>query len=92
MVEKKGGGLGHIEERLLDLDKQVGIKLDVLKTITASDVKSNPPKASRITPEMKDKVHFLKRAGWKDEEIASRTQLSLGEVQMILDTPSDIDI
>ena len=67
-------------------------KLDVLKTITASEVKLNPPKESRITPQMKEQVRFLKREGWKDEEIVRRTKLSLGEVQMILDTRPDMDI
>jgi chromosome segregation ATPase len=68
-----------------------GKLVDNVHTGNSTGLPEGPAGADRnhsISPADRDKVKALKAQGWKNEKIASSLGLSLGEVQLILDTAS----
>ena len=63
-------------------------KYKTLQQITQKDIAENPSKKEHsITPQTTESVRNLKHNGWTIPEIAKSLNLSVGEVQLILDLP-----
>ena len=78
--------LAKTETRLVDLNRDVTGKIRTLGEISKPTLsKSNS--GSSITPSIKETVISLAHHGWTPENIAEKLKLSVGEVELILETP-----
>jgi DNA repair exonuclease SbcCD ATPase subunit len=80
--------IAQAETRMQNLNREIQSQLKLMGEITRDDGDgpirgSNPD--SLIT---RENVHRLHRQGWVDDEIARTLKLSIGEVKLILEVPS----
>ncbi|MDE7226818.1 MAG: hypothetical protein K2N31_00645 [Treponemataceae bacterium] len=89
-IQAARNGIAGAETRLQHLDKQIDDKMSLLLRATQADMAKNPgPQSSRITPQDRETIIQLKRQGWTVDEIARRMKRSEGEVELILEMPSN---
>ncbi len=89
-IQAARNGIAGTETRLQNLDKQIDDKMSLLLRATQADMAKNPgPQQSRITPQDRETIIQLKRQGWTVDEIARRMKRSEGEVELILEMPSN---
>ena len=83
-------GIVQSEARLTKLAADVDNKIDMLREITRADLKNNPLAAhDGVSQQEQETIRSLKRRGWTIEEIARRTNHSVGEVDLVLAMPDD---
>ncbi|MDR1240118.1 MAG: hypothetical protein LBK27_08380 [Treponema sp.] len=77
--------LARTETRLTELDKQAQSELRLIGSLLNRDGK--PPAAGKGAPPPRDRDNIIKlhRQGWKKEEIAKTLDISIGEVELILE-------
>ena len=72
------------ETRLDDLNKQAQAQFKLVESIMKSGTKSEYKDTPSI--QKKDNVIQLARQGWANEAIAKTMKMTIGEVEMILET------
>jgi DNA repair ATPase RecN len=83
-------GIKTAELDLQNLRRDVDEKFGVLRKITQNDLAQKPLDSnSAITPADIDVIKKLKRAGWRNEEIAKKLNRSLSEIELTLQIHSD---
>lgn len=88
-VQNDREGIASAEERITKLSNEVDKKMSVLKAVTEADVKKNGTRsASRGPgPRKRENIRVLKQQGWTNEEIAKSLNLTLSEVELVLELP-----
>ena len=82
-------GIAGVESRLHGLEAEIDKKMAILMDLTRDQIKKNPaPVNDRISPQERENILALKRQGWTVEEIASRMNRTINEVEMIIELGS----
>jgi chromosome segregation ATPase len=77
--------LARTETRLTELDKQAQSELRLIGSLLNRDGKPAPAGKGAPPPRDRDNIIKLHRQGWKKEEIAKTLDISIGEVELILE-------
>jgi chromosome segregation ATPase len=77
--------LARTETRLTELDKQAQTELRLIGSLLKRDGKQLPAGKGAPPPRDRDNIIKLHRQGWKKEEIAKTLDISIGEVELILE-------
>jgi chromosome segregation ATPase len=77
--------VARTETRLTELDKQAQTELRLIGSLLKRDGKPLPAGKGAPPPRDRDNIIKLHRQGWKKEEIAKTLDISIGEVELILE-------
>ena len=90
-INSARSGVGRIEERIIQMDKDLDGKLKLVQSMVNDDVKKNPGQQEQfIAPQEREQVKQLARQGWTVAQIARALKRTQGEISLILELPSDM--
>ena len=90
-INSARNGVGRIEERLTKMDKDLDGKLKLVQAMVNTDVQKNPDKNNQfISPQEREQVKNLARQGWTVAQMARALNRTQGEINLILELPSDL--
>ena len=73
------------------MDKDLDGKLKLVQAMVNTDVQKNPDKNSQfISPQEREQVKNLARQGWTVAQMARALNRTQGEINLILELPSDL--
>ncbi|MGN0730429.1 MAG: SpiroCoCo family coiled-coil protein [Treponema sp.] len=90
-IQNDREGIARTEARIADMSKSIDSKFAALKTIAEADTKKTSARTRSSTrstsPQIRDNIRTLKQQGWTNQEIANSLNITLGEVELVLELP-----